>query len=374
MRTLRPLPCDRIRAALAECRRVRTASRHGLTWFDVIVCLGIIAVLGSILLPATRNAKGTVKKLECLNNIRQVGIATMNYSSNWEGALPPLASKISFLKENLEQGSLAVGWPALLLPALDQTSKLKSIKKNAAHSAADANGRVTISSEDQTDITVFRCPADARFAQQRGTLSFVINFGFIPQQLFSGDPNGLHRLGAMSWNENDVFNEDEDLKISAATGVTWRPASAFTPSLDAIAGGDGLAQTIMLTENLQADTWHGTDTTGLGFGVPVATSRGRVVFGQGQLLESAANPLNAEFAGSELNEKRPREWLINAELKVAQGTRPRPSSAHAGGVNAILCDGSGRFLSEQIDSLVYIKLVTPNGMSYGEAKLDERSF
>jgi prepilin-type processing-associated H-X9-DG protein len=51
------------------------------------------------------------------------------------------------------------------------------------------------------------------------------------------------------------------------------------------------------------------------------------------------------------------------------GTAPRPSSQHAGGVNVVFCDGSARFLNENIDKDTYVKLLTSNGVAYGEQTL-----
>lgn len=373
MQTRRRVSC-RLHCYFCSNRRPIRTDRRGLTWIDVVICLGIIVVLGSILLPATRSARNPARKLECLNNIRNVGIAVLNYASSCGDALPPFVGPVSFPRDSGENGTLTVGWPVILLPVLDQVHTLKSIKKNAAHSNADAAGRLTIDPADQKDIQAFRCPDDKRFGISRGILSFVINFGFISREYFEGDPSGAHRLGAISWDGNDIPDEPQDINVSAATGVAWRPNSSFAPSFESMKDKDGHSNTILLTENLQAGTWYGTDTTGLGFGVPISTSGRRVLFGPGQLLESVEKPLNCDFPDGELRNKQSRDWTINADPKAKIGTRPRPSSAHAGGVNAILCDGSGRYLSEAIDPWVYIKLITPDGASYGETDLDPRSF
>ena len=53
---------------------------------------------------------------------------------------------------------------------------------------------------------------------------------------------------------------------------------------------------------------------------------------------------------------------------------PRPSSNHTGGVSAIFCDGHGSFLNENIDKGVYVKLITSNGVTYGELTLNQGSY
>jgi prepilin-type processing-associated H-X9-DG protein len=108
--------------------------------------------------------------------------------------------------------------------------------------------------------------------------------------------------------------------------------------------------------------------------LPVNAPNGQVPFGTGTFFESVERPLNAEFKGGTLGTAGLHEWRVNRDLKAAEGTRPRPSSNHKGGVNVIMCDGSGRFLSESIDPQVYVKLLTTNGTAYGEGKLAENSF
>ena len=69
----------------------------------------------------------------------------------------------------------------------------------------------------------------------------------------------------------------------------------------------------------------------------------------------------------------PDQWVINRLLGSGVGT-PRPSSQHAGGVNAIMGDGSGRYLSENVDKHVYAKLLTSNGVNFGERTLNGRDY
>jgi prepilin-type processing-associated H-X9-DG protein len=137
---------------------------------------------------------------------------------------------------------------------------------------------------------------------------------------------------------------------------------------------DGTSTTVMLTENLQAGRWYDTDTTHIGFGLPVETKDAQVLFGSGRFFESPAQPLNTEFAGGSIATATPRDWEINSDRNAEKGTRPRPSSNHNRSVNAMFCDGSGRELSDRIDPRVYTKLLTSNGVEYGESALTSNSF
>ncbi len=342
--------------------------RSGLTRVDVAVLLGILALLAAFLAPAIRSTPRSARKLECLNNIRQVGIAMQSFASANNGQLPSLSGEMKFVNRDSKEVKLIAGWPIQILPALDGSKLMKDIKSNAVVETSQ------IGEAERIYFKGFTCPQDEDSHMKPGGLSYVVNAGFMARGLYHGDPDGLHRLGQLSWDGNDVVGEEADIEVAAATGVFWRKSDVFQPSLDYVGTGDGTTNTLMLSENLQAGNWWDTDTARLSFGIPVETINGRVPFGKGTLFESVERPLNTTFTGDTIAPAQPQEWRINSDLKAATGTRPRPSSNHPGGVNFIFCDGSGKYLSNQIDPHLYAKLLTPNGVKYGEGELPQSAY
>lgn len=342
-------------------------NRSGLTRIDVIVMLGAGLLLVMLFLPSVRSAKRAARKVQCLNNMRNIGLSFHNVASSRGGKLPPLTSSLRIKNSSHEAGELRVSWAISLLPALSQSALFKKIQANAVIES----GQAKIGVEKQVIAPDFACPTDPDAYQKPGRMSYVVNAGFISQHLYHGDPDREHIPGSLAWI--GVPGEKDAIAVHAATGTIWHQSDRFQSSQDYVSEGDGASVTLFVTENLQAGNWYDTDTAKIGFGFPVSNTEGQVPLGAGQIFESIEKPLNTQFSGETLTTAKPLDWLINANLK-AKGSLPRPSSNHSGGVNVIMCDGAGKFLNESMDPHVYLKLLTANGIVYGERDMNASSF
>lgn len=334
--------------------------RRGFTLIELLVVISIIAVLASLIAPAVQSARRAARKLECLNNMKQCSLAIQNFASGNGGQLPLLSTGLSVNASTSVQ--LPIGWPIQILPALDSGALYRSIKANASTTALAAT--------EQVYLQTFVCPDDVDSFRQAGGLSYVVNAGTISTGFWgtgtdTAGTGGFNPL-SIDWNVSGAADA-ADATIAVATGVFSRASgNGFVSSLDYISTGDGATSTIMLSENLNAGQWWGSTIDDTAFGMRALASLTSQYAVSSTSTATALQQVATTYATA-VNEP----WINRPQTLLRA---PRPSSQHMGGVNVFMCDGSGRFISENVDKYVYGKLLTSNGVSYGEVTLSQSSY
>jgi hypothetical protein len=318
-------------------QRHRTHPRSGLTWIDVAVTMLILLVLAALLLPAGRSTRPHARRAECQNNMKQLCTALMNYASKSDGVLPWLSV------ENDE--GIVSNWLTDLLPELDSSAAHR--EWIACSYAERANFEFS--------LKMFQCPYDPTSFQVDGGLNYVANSGYghftVDQKtnaVYELKPQGQ---GSIDWDGDGLVLADDFAK-TIATGVFWpkQDGDTFKSSLDYISSGDGQTNTILFAESVNAGKWNSAKTLDIAF-----------VVGHDRL--QFANPGSDQACLK----------IAEADLGpygVAGGNIPRhtpsPSSNHGGTSIYGFADGAARQISDEIDPLVYLRLMTPNGQRYGE--------
>ncbi len=343
---------------------------RGLTRIDVLVIVIIIVVFVTLFLPFLQTgSRPAARRTECLFNLKQIVLATQNFAESHNGQLPQLYAGYPLQQTEDSPTYVNRSWAVALLPELDNAALRRAIDQHS--SAVDVIGDPANPRRKLTapSVPVFQCPLDSNHFERKGGLSYVANAGYMTAAAW--DRRGWrHYGGAIDW-DGDGQTTAADAKIAHATGVFWRPNRPedklpihFRMTLEYVAAGDGQTNTIMYSENIQAQNWHRADALqDLAFGLRVSVGEsGADAIGNVAGILGIARSEHADFGPSHIN------WNKTARI----GSAARPSSNHLGQVMAAFCDGRARALDEKIDPLVYARMLTPDGNRFGQADLDDR--
>jgi type II secretory pathway pseudopilin PulG len=319
------------------------AQRSGMTWIEVTLVILCLIVLLAMLAPAIVDTRTRPRGLECINNLKNLGIAAQSYAVAHSGTLPALTTFA---------GGDEFGWPVALLPNLDE---------NAVARDLEANGRR--SSLVSKPIQVLTCPQDPNNHRIPQGLSYAANAGY-GRFRYDKKSQSIVEIGTHSAAidlDGDGEVSADELAINRATGVLWRDAPGVARfTLEEIEHGDGQSATLLFAENLQSRNWGSTNTNDIAFVI----GRDALRFETGAASRGPLHLKSASLGG----------FALSANRKALPGTAPRPSSNHGDIVHVGFCDGRVSGFNVKIDPLVYARLMTPNGERYGQAPVDPADY
>ncbi len=351
--------------------RVQDVPRRGLTLMEILVgtavCLFAVWLFVAYVVHHSR-PKG--RRLECQSNLKNLALAVSGYASANSGRIPDLVTLHGVPGTS---GQSTYSWVAELLPHLDNSALYRWI--NSA-SAPPFSTSVPV-----PFIKVFICPNDQSRSSQPGGLSYVANAGYMRESDW-GNNAGHHGL-RIDWDRSGTTDE-ADLIIARSTGLFWRrdshPAiggdNGDPITLEFVAESDGQSQTMMLSENLQANTWLSTNTGEIAFGIFVTV-------GDSDQPDAIKFPATHGASGSDrlafdvsrfnlMNAKKTRDASPGSLLDTRLGEAPRPSSPHQGIVNVAFADGRVEEVNIRMAPRIWAAMMTPNGQRNGQpAALDK---
>jgi prepilin-type N-terminal cleavage/methylation domain-containing protein/prepilin-type processing-associated H-X9-DG protein len=330
--------------------RRRASVRGAFTLIELLVVIAIIAVLIALLLPAVQSAREAARRIQCTNNLKQLGLAMQNYHDAL-GSFPPGARYTSW-------GT----WYHYSLSYLEQGAVYNAFNFMGSNITTPQLGYLDVANSTATTIRIsaFQCPSDqatASLGQVTGG-NYAANYGNTGTGLFqitSSSPycctsyNGVLFGGApFSW-------------IAVGTG----PVQSFAGTYGIASITDGTSNTMLLGEVVQGQS------SGSKFDL-----RGYIQYGSSSGFATYLSPnskqpdlLNlADYCVYPYSNNPPcKERNTAAPAYPGDTTQPingdtyASRSRHPGGVNTVFADGSVHFVKDSVSLPTWRALSTSKG-------------
>lgn len=298
----------------------RPRNRAGFTLVELLVVIAIIGILVALLLPAVQAAREAARRMQCSNNLKQIGLALHNYHDTYQtmpsGYLVKRTSATVCLpNEN------SWSWGALILPFIEQSSLHDQLNVGNI-SLAQAGANVTLLAQMELSMAAFRCPSDTGPEVNNNNMK-----RFNPWN----NPAGWTMATSNYVGNNTSWDLRWDGNVDRTQGIFVQDqGTAFRDVLD------GTTNVIAVGER----RWRTKNSGG------IQTIQAAIVFGvtTGATTcdEGSNNRLSAVLAMG-----RPRinrNSIVNTDRQ-----RWGYSSQHPGGSMFTMCDASVQFIAEMIE-------------------------
>ena len=328
---MRPIPD--LSACLRRSARLSKSPRRGLTLIELLVVITIIGVLLALLIPAVQAVRESARRTQCVNNLKQIGLALLTYESAI-GCLPPgrmLTNDPRYAGTNPPCTSLLVdkSWLLHILPQLEQSALYNSINQ----------GLTIFGLENSTTRAVavgtFACPSDPDAGQvRRGYAlllasfrldseatpfmtqydSYVGMYGSLYLQAIPRSASGCQVAPSVLAQVNGSFNDVSPIRLSSLS--------------------DGVSNTMVASERALFPLRNAEANNSAAF-----DQYGWTISGNwGDTLVSSFYPPN-------LHKKIVSDRCVEPFFAA--------SSLHPGGLNGLFGDGSVRFIKETISTWLF---------------------
>jgi len=333
--------------------------RSAFTLIELLVVIAIIGVLVSLLLPAVQQAREAARRTQCRNNLKQLGLALHNYESTHSTFPPNLVPGGNY---NYSAGNWGV--LAYLTPFLDQTPLYNLMNLDAptycqvggAHEICDPNNKLAAA----FTLPLFLCPSDKSESlgggygvASIGPTNYVANLGSGLKTTAQGDRHGS------PYDADGVMFANSRIRIADITDGTSNTAAMSESLL-----GDGAESATGATppaDPQRVYAYLSSYPSSLTDSACSSATSWNVDRRRGFLWFSG-EIRNASYNHYYLPNDHRWDCISNAmELGwTAIGWRAA-RSLHEGGVNVLMCDGSVRFVGENISLTTWRALGTRSG-------------
>jgi len=355
--------------------------KRGFTLIELLVVIAIIAVLIALLLPAVQAAREAARRAQCVNNLKQIGLALHNYHSSIDSF--PLGKSAGPVNATCQYDKWTEwGAHALLLPYMEQSPIYNSINFawNAGHDSNNQSPNAVNSTAYMVKINAFLCPSDNNAPQSGNIVSYRSSRGTTP------------------WPYGNTAVNMPCIPMGQTTNMPYFGNRTTGMFGELVAYGirdcqDGTSNTIAFTESLVGDvqnvnTRRNNSVTGVSganiqingnpiLDVSILGVQGIIPYLQAcsTAMQSGTNISNgsgsrwgfADSGVSMMNTIVPpnaSQFRWNSCRFDCGGCGPdsaafsNAQSNHPGGVNVLMSDGSCKFIKDSVNMLSWWALGT----------------
>ena len=330
--------------------RFESSRLNGFTLVELLVVIAIIGVLVALLLPAVQAAREAARRSQCTNNIRQLGLALLNYEQA-QGQLPAGAlhkdPNVNPARLTGRDRNWTATWITQLLPYIEQ---------QAMHDQYDFSENLILPQNmavTSQPIAALKCPSDDNSFEN-----------------FTEDGSNCAKGNyAACYNRDDSFSDSDhaaDDKIDSrrsAFNAVWQYGAELREIEDGLTNSIFLAEILTLpsTEDVRGAWGHPAGAGFSGDNAPPA-----VRFGPPSTFYTPNVPAldydrqdrppycDGDFGSGFEDDRLIRCVDGNTDPRANTGTRSR----HVAGVQVAIGDGSIQFISNDIDPFIYGALLS----------------
>ncbi len=350
--------------------------RRGFTLIELLVVIAIIAVLIALLLPAVQAAREAARRAQCVNNMKQMGLAIHNYLSS-NNTFPMGASSGIYdatLTYNVKQN---LSLHAALLPFLEQTQIANALNYNwGCEDASNVLCYVINSTGTNAKISAFCCPSDpnAGIPDHNNTPNTNNYYGCV------GTTTTFSQIGT---NAPYASVNVKSLNMPTTGLFGYQLANGIQACIDGTSNTIAFAEGVVGNQSQQAkqrrtgvinvagiQTYEVLDISSLGVAgvqAALATCQAAWSSGSGLDLQRGENWAHGAMCMTLFNAVGTPNLYNDSWTycsRIGSGARSdfnNADSFHPGGVNVTMADGSVKFIKSTVNISTWMALGTKAG-------------
>ncbi len=321
-------------------------SRIGFTLVELLVVIAIIGILIGMLLPAVQSVREAARRVTCGNNLRQMGLAALNYESahmkfpsagQAKRDAPPSPGQNVFFTDRRVIESFAGASPSLqtwILPFMEQNNVWALMNINYRYDIDPSGGEAPTNQQAaKTNIPSFICPSTVR-----ASLVDAEGYGFTD---YSAPVTVRPDLGGNTDRFKCALNGNSDRLIATIT--------------------DGTSNTICIAEDAGR---YDVDTGGFMIIKTESMDDGTPADRRSWAWADPDNAYNVDKLVN--NNQTPRGGPPGCTWDIVNcGPNEETFSFHPAGANVVMCDGSVHFLEANISAEPFVALMSKDGGEVG---------